>query len=176
MERRPDGRIKMATVISSIGGKKFKWTFGSDASSVFLGEYKHVVDIQKISPDRYSILLDGKSYQAIITRNEFTYSIVIHGKIYRVEVEGSAKERAGFGLDAGVKDRAQLEVRSPMPGMVVRCEVREGSIIEVGGGLLILEAMKMENEIRATRSGIIKKIHVREKQVVDKGALLITME
>jgi len=60
--------------------------------------------------------------------------------------------------------------------MVVRCEVREGSIIEVGGGLLILEAMKMENEIRATRSGIIKKIHVREKQVVDKGALLITME
>ena len=63
-----------------------------------------------------------------------------------------------------------------MPGMVVRCEVKEGATIAAGDGLLILEAMKMENEIRATRNGTIKKILVQDRQVVDKGELLITME
>ena len=63
-----------------------------------------------------------------------------------------------------------------MPGMVVRCEVREGTIIEAGDGLLILEAMKMENEIRATRNGTVKKILVRDRQVVDKGELLLIIE
>jgi biotin carboxyl carrier protein len=166
----------MATVISTIDNKEFKWSFDSDSSSVSLGQNKYRVDIQKISPERYSILLDGKSYQAIVTRNEFSYSILINGRIYNVEVETSAKKLINLRVDAGGKNRALLEIRSPMPGMVVRCEVQEGTKIEAGRGLLILEAMKMENEIRATRSGIIKKIFVQERQVVDKGELLITME
>ena len=63
-----------------------------------------------------------------------------------------------------------------MPGMVVRCEVREGAIIAAGDGLLILEAMKMENEIRAARNGTVKKLLVRDRQVVDKGELLLIIE
>lgn len=63
-----------------------------------------------------------------------------------------------------------------MPGMVVRCEVEEGTVISAGDGLLILEAMKMENEIRATKHGTVKKILVRDKQIVDKGELLLIIE
>ena len=63
-----------------------------------------------------------------------------------------------------------------MPGMVVRCEVKEGTTIAAGDGLLILEAMKMENEIRATRNGTVKRILVQDRQVVDKGDLLLTIE
>ena len=63
-----------------------------------------------------------------------------------------------------------------MPGMVVRCEVKEGERVEAGDGLLVLEAMKMENEIRATKEGIIKKVHVVDRQVVNKGELLFLIE
>jgi pyruvate carboxylase subunit B len=63
-----------------------------------------------------------------------------------------------------------------MPGMVVRCEVSEGTIVAAGDGLLILEAMKMENEIRAARNGTVKKLLVRDRQVVDKGELLLIIE
>jgi acetyl/propionyl-CoA carboxylase alpha subunit len=165
----------MPTVISNINNREFKWTFDANGS-ISLGENYYQADIQKISPQRYSILLNGKSFQVVVARNKFMYSILINGNICKVEVETSARKLINFGDGAGKGNRAYLEIRSPMPGMVVRCEVEEGSEIKAGDGLLILEAMKMENEIRATRNGIIKKILVREKQVVDKGELLITME
>ena len=166
----------MTTVSTTIENKEFKWSFDSDSSSVTLGKSTYHADIQEISRERYSILLDGKSYLAILTRNGFAYSVLIIGKIYTIEVETSAKKLINLRTDAAGSNHAHLEIRSPMPGMVVRCEVLEGTKIEAGGGLLILEAMKMENEIRATRSGTIKKIFVQERQVVDKGELLITME
>ena len=63
-----------------------------------------------------------------------------------------------------------------MPGMVVRLEVSEGSKVEAGDGLLILEAMKMENEIKAKLSGTVKKVMVGDKQIVDKGQLLLVIQ
>ncbi len=165
----------MGTLISNIGNKEFRWTFNNDGS-IFEGKDAIDVDIRKISRNRYSILLNGRSYQAVIARKKFSYTILINGITYDVEVESSAKKLIKLRNGAMTVDRAHFELRSPMPGMVVRCEVDEGERIMAGDGLVILEAMKMENEIRAPRDGTIKKIHVQDKQIVDKGALLITME
>lgn len=38
-------------------------------------------------------------------------------------------------------------VNSPMPGNILRVEVKEGDTIQAGQLLVVLEAMKMENEI-----------------------------
>jgi biotin carboxyl carrier protein len=165
----------MATVNSSIGGKEFRWTFEKDGSISLDGKKKQA-DIQKISSGRYSLLLDGKSFHAIITRNDFIYTVLISGKYYVIEIETSTKKALGLHTGAAKKNPSTIEIRSPMPGMVVRCEVIEGAMIAAGDGLLILEAMKMENEIRATTNGTIKKILVRDKQVVDKGELLLIIE
>jgi acetyl/propionyl-CoA carboxylase alpha subunit len=165
----------MATVISSLGAKQFKWSFGNDGS-VALDGNPYRIDLQKISPGRYSLLLDGRSYQATIDRNDFIYTVILHGKSYRVAIETSMKRGTNLFGRGAQSDQLRLELRSPMPGMVVRCEVKEGTRIRVGDGLLILEAMKMENEIRATRNGTVKKILVHDRQVVDKGELLLIIE
>ena len=81
----------MATVISNIGNKQFKWSFTEDGS-VSLEENKNQADIQKISPGRYSLLLNGKSFHAVITRNDFIYTVLINGKYYQIEIETSAKK------------------------------------------------------------------------------------
>ena len=99
--------------------------------------------------------------------------MTIAGNSYSVEAETSAIKLGALKAAVSRTKQAHIEVRSPMPGMVVRCEVREGERIVAGDGLLILEAMKMENEIRATKEGTIKKILVVDKQVVDKGELLL---
>jgi pyruvate carboxylase subunit B len=65
-------------------------------------------------------------------------------------------------------------VKAPMPGLVVRVEVVVGQRVEVGAGLVIVEAMKMENELRATRAGVVETIHVTAGQTVDKGAALVS--
>jgi pyruvate carboxylase subunit B len=66
-------------------------------------------------------------------------------------------------------------VRAPMPGLVVRVEVVVGQQVEIGAGLVVVEAMKMENELRAQRAGVVETIHVAAGQTVDKGASLVTI-
>ena len=52
-------------------------------------------------------------------------------------------------------------VPSPMPGTLISHAITEGSHVEVGQELCIVEAMKMQNIVRAPRAGIIGKINVK---------------
>ena len=165
----------MATVISNFGNRQFIWSFVEDGS-ISLDGTRIQADLREISPGRFSLLLNGKSFHTIVTRNDFIYTVLIKGRNYKIGIKTSTKKVSNFGADVTKKDHSNMEVRSPMPGMVVRCEVREGTIVAAGDGLLILEAMKMENEIRVTRNGTVKEILVRDRQVVDKGELLLIIE
>ncbi len=162
----------MATVISNFGSRQFRWSF-EQGGSVSLDGNIYQADLQKISNGRYTLLLNGRSYQAIINRNGFIYTVVINGIAYKINAESSRTRGTNLLINAAQKLRPDVELRSPMPGMVVRCEVKEGARITVGDGLLLLEAMKMENEIRATVNGTVKKILVHDGQVVDKGEVLL---
>ncbi|NOK60276.1 MAG: acetyl-CoA carboxylase biotin carboxyl carrier protein subunit [Chloroflexi bacterium AL-W] len=64
-------------------------------------------------------------------------------------------------------------VKAPIPGLIARLLVEEGSQVEAGQPIIILEAMKMENQIRAPRSGTVSQIEVREGQVVILDQLMI---
>ena len=60
-------------------------------------------------------------------------------------------------------------VEAMMPGRVVEVLVEEGTEVEQGQGVVVLEAMKMKNEIQADVAGTVKKIHVEAGQNVDAG-------
>jgi len=51
-------------------------------------------------------------------------------------------------------------VISPMPGTLISCAISEGTYVEVGQELCIVEAMKMQNIVRAPRAGVIGKINI----------------
>ena len=78
----------------------------------------------------------------------------------------AARRQAGGGTGGGT-------LKAPMPGMVVRVLVQEGASVEVGQGLVVLEAMKMENELKATGPGVVTTIHVTAGTRVEKGAALL---
>jgi biotin carboxyl carrier protein len=64
------------------------------------------------------------------------------------------------------------QIVAPMPGKVVRLLVQAGDHVEVGQGLLVVEAMKMQNEIRSPKSGIVERILAKEGQPVNAGEVL----
>jgi len=70
------------------------------------------------------------------------------------------------------KRKAASRFAAPMPGKVVRVLVNAGDPVEVGQGLLVVEAMKMQNEIRSPKSGRVEKLFVSEGQTVNAGDLL----
>ena len=77
---------------------------------------------------------------------------------------------------SGLSDSAAGELRTQMPGKVVKILIGEGDSVEQGQTLLILEAMKMENEIKAGMSGVVKSIEVKEGDTLENGVLMIELE
>ena len=62
---------------------------------------------------------------------------------------------------------------APMPGLVLRVDATEGSEVEEGQTLLVLEAMKMENNLKSPASGQVAEVFVQAGQAVEKGAPLL---
>lgn len=68
------------------------------------------------------------------------------------------------------------EIRTQMPGRVLKVLVEKGQTVKAKQTLLILEAMKMENEIRAEADAVVASIEVSPGQSLESGALLVRME
>ncbi len=106
--------------------------------------------------------------------NEFTFNIHSHKvtMVCKNELDVLVDKIAGGKKDNKLKN----EIHSPMPGIILKINVKEGDEIKKGDVILVLEAMKMENEIKAARDCKIKKISVEEKKSVNKNELLIVLE
>src|SRR3954470_5018139 len=83
------------------------------------------------------------------------------GERFEVEVQDDRSKQIEALTGQGRKPAAGGVVKAPMPGLVVRVEVSEGEAVQVGTGLVVVEAMKMENELRAQTDGVVERIHVK---------------
>lgn len=67
-------------------------------------------------------------------------------------------------------------VQAVIPGTIREIMVKEGTEVDLGTPLLILEAMKMRNEVLSPVLGVISKIHVAEGDLVHKAQLLLEIK
>jgi acetyl-CoA/propionyl-CoA carboxylase biotin carboxyl carrier protein len=63
-----------------------------------------------------------------------------------------------------------------MQGTIVKLLVAVGDAVEVGAGIVVLEAMKMENQINAEKAGTIKELKVAAGDTVGGGDVLAIIE
>ena len=82
--------------------------------------------------------------------------------------------------DRGQKSAAALatgrqNIAAPMPGKVIRVLVRQGDAVEVGQGLVVVEAMKMQNEMKAVRMGTVVEVRVKDGDTVSAGDTLVVL-
>ena len=77
---------------------------------------------------------------------------------------------------AGAISAGAAEVKTAMPGKVVRLILSEGAAVEKGEAVMVVEAMKMQNDLKASKAGIIKEIRVTEGQTVAAGDVLAVIE
>jgi acetyl-CoA/propionyl-CoA carboxylase biotin carboxyl carrier protein len=63
-----------------------------------------------------------------------------------------------------------------MQGTIVKVLVEVGQQVEVGQGVVVLEAMKMENQIAAEKAGTVKAIKVQPGQTVGGGDVVAVIE
>ena len=137
------------------------------------------LDFVKNNDGSYHVIFNDKSYTISVDKNTNCdtkhYVLTINDKEIELDIKDSLDQmldKMGF-LD--VKKRGSGQIKSPMPGLVVKIDVKVGQAVEKNDTLLTLEAMKMENLIKAPTSGVIKSIDVKEGAAVDKNQLLVVI-
>lgn len=143
--------------------------------------------------------INGAEYKCAVEEIEAGKTkVTVNGKVYEVETEApkaapvAAKPAAApapapapkpAATPAAPKAEAKpaaapaagLQVKSPLPGSVIKVLVSEGQAVKKGDTLLTLESMKMENAIMAEADGTVKQIAVTPGQNVMQDDLLIVL-
>lgn len=144
---------------------------------VALDGQRLTVDMVRIgAAECYSLLVNGRSYEVQVRGNGEDYEVILSQRRYGVTVESERTRLLKSLASSEQKQGETLEVKAAMPGLVVKVEVKEGDQVQVGDGLVIVEAMKMENEFRVPRQGVVKQVFVQKGMTVDKGQILVLIE
>jgi pyruvate carboxylase subunit B len=161
-----------------LNGEREEVTLGPEGAS-YEGAAARVAELDEIAGTPIRMLRIGSQvHRVVVQRREGRgrYTLWIDG--HRFEAEAlDERTRAIRDLSAaGVGPAGPAPVRAPMPGLIVRINVKVGDVVHAGQGIVVMEAMKMENELRATAAGTVKSVEVRPGAAVEKGALLVALE
>ena len=66
-------------------------------------------------------------------------------------------------------------VKAPMPGTIIKVNVKVGDAVKKGDVLCVLEAMKMENDIMAPADGVVASVEAAKGASVATDAVLVTL-
>ncbi len=129
----------------------------------------------------YTVTVNGKAYgvkldKANATVNGVSYPINV---AYGIDEEAVAKTASAAAPAASpaapVTPGAGEKILAPMPGLVLRLEVKQGQAVKSGQLVMVMEAMKMENEIFAPCDGTVSSISVSQGQQLQSGDVLMTI-
>jgi biotin carboxyl carrier protein len=139
----------------------------------------------------FTFKINGAEYKCAVEEIEAgKTNVTVNGKVYTVETEVAAKPAAAPApkpaAPAAPAPKAEakpaaapvaggMQVKSPLPGSVIKVLVSEGQAVKKGDTLLTLESMKMENAIMAEADGTVKQIAVTPGQNVMQDDLLIVL-
>ena len=131
------------------------------------------VDAVLARPNVLSLRLGNKAFEVKCERVARDVHIWVGSQRFAVDVRDprSLRSRARAADDHGPK-----RLTAPMPGKVVRILLTQGTEVEAGAGVLVVEAMKMQNEVKSPKKGTIQKILVSEGAAVNAGDLLAIVE
>lgn len=168
----------MAKFNAEVNGN-FKFDLELKNKELLVNGKQQKLDIVKKSLGEMHILHNGKSYTAeMINNNPATkeMTLLVNGNKYTVALRDEYDLLLdSLGLSAQM-NAVDLDLKAPMPGLVLDVKVKDGQQVKKGDALLILEAMKMENVLKATADATIQSIKAIKGKTVDKNEVLIQFE
>jgi len=163
-----------------------------------LNDEKYAVEIIGGDGSNLTAEIDGRVYELESSQPEpNVYLLKHHNRIYQIFVSPNEKSGAPVAVNVGdqnyeikIIDPKRLrgtgavgaeatgasEIKTAMPGKVVRVLHEVGAEIKAGEGVIIVEAMKMQNEMKSPKDGVIKEIRFATGATVNAGDILVIIE
>lgn len=158
------------------------------------GAEPHVVDVTELPSGGIEVAVDGKKLPVDLVSVGKALSVRVGGHVIDLTTEGqppelgavasghrgyvrveSERQRAARAAKRSGGAGSAQNVKSPMPGRVIRVLVAAGADVVAGQTLCVIEAMKMENEVKAKVDGKVTAVHVKEGATVEANAKLLTL-
>ena len=147
---------------------------GSKVTAVIDGR---VFDVEVSEPEPGVFLYknDGRVIEAYAGRDQEGATVVsVRGRDIEVRITDPKRLRGAADISDAAGGRA--EIKTAMPGKVVRILVNNGAEVQKGDGLIVVEAMKMQNEMRSPKEGHVSELRVAEGDTVAAGDVLLIVE
>ncbi|MEP6848717.1 MAG: biotin/lipoyl-containing protein [Acidobacteriota bacterium] len=164
---------------AEIAGQKLAIEIKRDGDRVFanVDSRKYELEISEPGPNVYLLKQEGRIYEAWVeppvTPAE-PFQARIGDRDFEVLIIDPKRLRSA-GVDQEHGD-GLAEIKTAMPGKVVRIIVEAGAEVKKGDGIIVVEAMKMQNEMRSPKDGSVKEIRVAEGSTVNAGEILVVIE
>jgi biotin carboxyl carrier protein len=127
----------------------------------------------EIRPGVFSVLLGARSFTVYLSKNRESVETSVGNVRHWLSLSDARDRRAGARANAA---SGPMEVRSQMPGKIIKILVAPGAAVTAGQGLMVVEAMKMQNEMKSPKDGVVARIQVCEGATVAAGETLVVIE
>jgi glutaconyl-CoA/methylmalonyl-CoA decarboxylase subunit gamma len=164
--------------LHTLSSEKRKFSFSLPLKdTIKIGKRNYEVKLKSDEKFGTYILWKNRKYPVEIIRSrQNKYEILFNDISYTFTVETPFSLRRMKVLNS-MKGKADKEfIRAPMPGKIIDVLVREGSQVQKGEPLVILEAMKMQNEIMSPVNGTVIKVSARNNTNVMKDDTLVEIK
>jgi biotin carboxyl carrier protein len=159
----------------SIDGRSFRLELeaGDGGWLCRLDGRKIDVDALLARPDVLSLRIGDKAYEVRRERVGGDLHLWVGSTRFAADVRDPRSLR---GKTRAADDHGPKKLTAQMPGKIMRVLVSEGTTVEAGTGVMVVEAMKMQNEIKSPKKGTIQKILVGPGTAVNAGDVLAIVE
>ena len=124
----------------------------------------------------YRVTVNGVAYDVVV--EELNGSVAAPAPVAAPAAAPVAAPKAAPAPAAAPKASGNAgapAVKAPMPGTLIKVNVKVGDAVKKGDVLCVLEAMKMENDIMAPADGVVASVEAAKGASVATDAVLVTL-
>lgn len=149
-----------------------------DDQSIMIDGVKKNYTLLEIGNNKYLLKIDNKLYESfLISSVNSSFEIAVNQKSYKVNVLTALQDKALKLIQQNNPNKnKQTQIKSPMPGLVLKINKIIGDKVRKGETVMVLEAMKMENEIKSPTDGEISELYIKAGQPIEKNFLLFSVK
>ena len=129
---------------------------------------------------KYNVTVNGVVYEVVVEEADGTAVSAPAAAPAPVAAPVAAPAPKATPAPAAASPKASgaqgsIKVVAPLPGTILKLNVKVGDTLKANDLVCILEAMKMENEIFTAEGGVVKSIEAAQGASVNAGDVIITL-
>ena len=121
----------------------------------------------------YRVTVNGVAYDVVV--EELNGTAVAPAPVAAAPVAAPKAAPAPAAAPKASGTAGAIAVKAPMPGNLIKVNVKVGDAVKKGDVLCVLEAMKMENDIMAPADGVVASVEAAKGASVATDAVLVTL-